>query len=328
MVRPLVDSFGRQVLDLRVSVTDRCNFRCRYCMPEEDMHWLPRQEILTFEEIERVAHIFVDHFGLTSLRLTGGEPTARAHLPELVRRLAALPVELSITTNGSTLGRLAGPLAAAGLHRATVSLDSLRRDRFAEITGRDALAQVLEGIDAAVSAGLAPVKVNAVMVRGFNDDEVVDLARFGRERGVEVRFIEFMPLDGAGEWSAERVVPAREVLERLSAVFPLVPFEQRGPQPAERFRYLDGAGTVGVVASVTRPFCEACDRARLTAEGALRSCLFSVRERDLRALLRGGAQDDEIAQAIEDEVASKWAGHAIGRVSFVRPARSMSQIGG
>jgi cyclic pyranopterin phosphate synthase len=326
--RPLVDSFGRQVTDLRISVTDRCNFRCRYCMPAEEMTWLPRQDILTFEEIERVATVFVAHFGLASVRLTGGEPTSRAHLPELVRRLARLPVELSMTTNGATLGRLAGPLREAGLHRVTVSCDSLRPERFATITGRDALPAVLAGIHAAISAGLAPVKVNTVLVRDFNDDEVVDLARFGREHGVEVRFIEFMPLDGAGEWSKGRVVPASEVLERLSTAFALEPMGHRGAQPAERFRYLDGGGTVGVIASVTRPFCGDCDRARLTAEGALRSCLFSVKETDLRALLRGGAPDVEVAEAIAAEVAAKWAGHAIGQVNFVRPNRSMSQIGG
>jgi GTP 3',8-cyclase len=333
-------------------------------MPQEDMHWLPRSEILTFEEIERVARVFVDRFGLSSVRLTGGEPTVRAHLPELVERLSHLPVELSMTTNGATLDRLAQPLKEAGLHRVTVSCDSLRPDRFAAITGRDMLPQVLAGLDAAVAAGLAPVKVNAVLVRGVNDDEVVELASFGRERGVEVRFIEFMPLDGDGQWSLDRVVPAREILDQVDAVYPLVPAAAanaapgvaasangpgastsgpeastsgpegshagpaRGPEPADRYRYVDGGGFVGVVASVTRPFCSNCDRVRLTAEGALRSCLFAVRERDLRAVLRTGGSDDDLAAAIEAEVATKWAGHAIGKVNFIRPARSMSQIGG
>jgi GTP 3',8-cyclase len=339
----LTDSFGRQVHDLRISVTDRCNFRCTYCMPHEDMRWLPRAEILTFEEIQRVARVFVERFGVTSVRVTGGEPTVRAHLPELVAMLARLPVELSMTTNGATLDHLAVPLKQAGLHRVTVSCDSLRPDRFASITGRDMLPQVLAGLDAALGAGLTPVKVNAVLVRGVNDDEVVDLAAFGRERGVEVRFIEFMPLDGDGQWSLDRVVPAREIIERVGAVFPLVPVAPggsngdgadghlpsgRGPEPADRYRYLDGAGYVGVVASVTRPFCSNCDRVRLTAEGSLRSCLFAVRERDLRAVLRGGGSDDDLADAIVAEVATKWAGHAIGKVTFVRPARSMSQIGG
>ncbi|HTW08469.1 MAG TPA: GTP 3',8-cyclase MoaA [Acidimicrobiales bacterium] len=327
-VRPLVDSFGRQVLDLRISVTDRCNFRCTYCMPSEDMQWLPRSDILSFEEIERVARVFVTYFGVTSLRITGGEPTVRAELPKLVGKLARLPVELSMTTNGASLRRLAQPLRAAGLHRVTISLDSLRPERFAAITGRDSLPQVLAGVEAAKAAGLEPVKVNAVLVRGVNDDEVLDLARYGRGHGVEMRFIEFMPLDGDGGWATERVVPASEVIERIDAEFPVEPMPQRGNQPAERWRYQDGEGYVGVVASVTRSFCHLCDRVRLTAEGELRSCLFSVTERDLRALLRSGAGDDELAEAIEAEVALKWAGHRIGQVNFIRPARSMSQIGG
>jgi cyclic pyranopterin phosphate synthase len=314
-------------MDLRVSVTDRCNFRCRYCMPE-DITFLPRSEILTFEEIERVAKVMVGCFGIESLRLTGGEPTVRAELPALVERLAQLPVELSMTTNGSALSRLAKSLKLAGLQRVTVSLDTLRRDRFAQIAGRDLLPQVLAGIEAALEAGLHPVKVNSVLMRGLNDDEVIDLATFGRDLGVELRFIEFMPLDGAGEWSSDRVVPAAEILAKVSSVFPLEPLAAGGPEPAERYRYSDGGGTLGVVASVTRPFCASCDRARLSADGQLRSCLFALRERDLRSMLRSGASDEELAQAIEDEVASKWAGHSIGKVSFVRPARSMSQIGG
>lgn len=331
MAAALTDKFGRQVKDLRVSVTDRCNFRCTYCMPHEDMHWLPRSEVLSFEEIERVVGVFNHHFGISSVRVTGGEPTARAQLPELVRRLAQFPVELSMTTNGATMDRLALPLKQAGLHRVTISLDSLQRDRFAAITGRDALAQVLAGIDAAVAAGLFPVKLNTVLVRGVNDDEVVDIAEFGRDRGVEVRFIEFMPLDGDARWSSGQVVTATEVLERISSVFPLEPVfspQERGTEPAERYRYADGAGAVGVIASVTRSFCSSCDRVRLTAEGSLRSCLFAVREADLRQLLRSGATDEQLAEAISSEVARKWAGHSIGQVHFVRPARSMSQIGG
>lgn len=328
MSRPLLDSFGRQVLDLRLSVTDRCNFRCRYCMPEEGMKWLGRSEVLSFEELVRVARVMVEHFGITSVRLTGGEPTVRAGLPGLVALLAQLPVELSMTTNGSSLARLARPLASAGLNRVTISLDSLRPERFAAMAGRDMLGAVLEGVEAARSAGLAPLKLNTVLVRGLNDDEVVDLARFGREVGAEVRFIEFMPLDASGEWSASRVVPASEVLGRVGAVFPIEAFGTRGAEPAERYRYLDGGGTIGVVAPVTRPFCASCDRVRLTADGELRSCLFSVRERDLRSLMRGGASDEELARAIEEEVAAKWAGHGIGKVTFVRPGRTMSQIGG
>ncbi|HLI23392.1 MAG TPA: GTP 3',8-cyclase MoaA [Acidimicrobiales bacterium] len=327
----LVDPFGRTVRDLRISITDRCNFRCRYCMPEEGMNWLPREDLLSFEEIERVARVCVERFGFGSIRLTGGEPTVRAHLPVLVGRLAALGVDLSLTTNGATLALVAGDLKDAGLQRINVSCDSLRPERFASITGRDALPRVLEGIDQAMAVGLQPVKVNCVLVRGVNDDEIVDFAAFGRQKGAHVRFIEWMPLDGGGEWAADRVVPASEVIAAIDRVFPLeavVSESGREAAPAERFRYRDGGGEVGVIASVTRPFCGSCDRVRLTAEGQLRNCLFAVREADLRAVLRGGGSDDDLAEAIAAEVGRKWAGHAIGQVHFIRPARSMSQIGG
>ena len=325
--RPLVDGYGRVHTDLRISVTDRCNFRCTYCMPEEGMQWLPRDEVLTFEELERLARLLVEVHGIRSIRLTGGEPTVRAHLPVLVGKLAALPVDLALTTNGATLRSVAPALAAAGLRRVNVSLDTLQPDRFEALTRRDQLADVLDGLDAAVEAGLAPVKLNAVVLRGVNDDEVVDLARYGRDRGVTVRFIEWMPLDGGDAWSGEQVVTQAEILEQIQAVFPLEPIV-RGSEPAERFRYLDGQGEVGVIPSVTRPFCDQCDRIRLTADGQLRSCLFSLEDHDLRGLLRGGASDDEVSQAIEACVAAKWAGHAIGQVQFVKPRRSMSQIGG
>ncbi len=331
MVTPLVDPHGRTVTDLRLSVTDRCNFRCTYCMPQEDMTWLPRAEVLSFEEMERVVALLVARYGLRSVRLTGGEPTVRAHLPALVARLAALGVELSMTTNGATLGLVASELAAAGLGRVNVSLDSLRPERFAEITGRDSLHRVRDGIAAAVTAGLSPVKVNCVLVRGVNDDEILDFAEYGRVSGTEVRFIEWMPLDGEGTWAGDRVVPAEEVLKVLSTRYEL---EAEGggaidgSAPAERYRYLDNGGHVGVVASVTRSFCGTCDRIRLTADGQLRNCLFSVRETDLRAILRSGGSDDDLAAAVEAEVGRKWAGHSIGQVHFVRPARSMSQIGG
>ena len=325
--RPLVDSYGRVHRDLRISVTDRCNFRCTYCMPEEGMKWLPREEVLTFEELERVARLLVERHGITSIRLTGGEPTVRAHLPVLVSKLAALPVDLALTTNGATLRTVAGALADAGLRRVNVSLDSLRPERFTELTRRDELYNVLDGIDAAVEAGLTPVKVNVVIVRGVNDDEIVDLARFGRERGITVRFIEFMPLDGGDAWHNDQVVPQTEIVECIEAVFPLeaVP---RGSEPAERFRYTDGGGEVGVIPSVTRPFCAQCDRIRLTADGQLRNCLFALEDHDLRGLLRSGASDDDVSDAIEACVGAKWAGHAINQVQFVRPRRSMSQIGG
>jgi cyclic pyranopterin phosphate synthase len=327
VARPLVDPFDRTVRDLRISITDRCNFRCRYCMPEEGMAWLRREDLLSFEELTRVARVCVQRYGFDSIRITGGEPTVRAHLPVLVSRLAALGAELSMTTNGATLALVAGDLKRAGLGRVNVSLDSLRPDRFASITGRDSLHRVLEGIEEAVSVGLGPVKVNCVLVRGVNDDEIVDFASYGRHRGVEVRFIEWMPLDADGEWAAERVVPSAEVVAAIDAVYPLER-QRRGSAPAQRYLYCDGRGAVGVVASVTQSFCSSCDRVRLTAEGQFRNCLFAVAETDLRAILRGGGSDDDIAAAIEADVGRKWAGHSIGQVNFIRPARSMSQIGG
>ncbi len=325
--RPLVDGFGRVHRDLRISVTDRCNFRCTYCMPEEGMTWLPRDEVLTFEELGRVARVLVERHGIDAIRLTGGEPTVRAHLPTLVAKLAVLPVDLALTTNGATLATVAPGLAGAGLRRVNVSLDSLRPERFAALTRRDQLQDVLDGIDAAVAAGLHPVKVNVVVVRGVNDDEIVDLARYGRDRGVTVRFIEWMPLEADGSWTNDQVVTQAEILQRIAAVFPLEAV-QRGSEPAERFRYLDGGGEVGVIPSVTRPFCEQCDRIRLTADGQLRSCLFALEDHDLRSVLRSGGTDDDLSDAIEACVGAKWAGHAINQVQFVRPRRSMSQIGG
>lgn len=326
----LVDRYGRTATDLRVSLTDRCNLRCTYCMPEEGMQWLPRDALLGFEELERVARVCIERFGFTGLRLTGGEPTLRSHLPVLVDKLACLgdgSHDLALTTNGITLPLLVDELAAAGLRRVTVSLDSLRRDRFVALTRRDRLDQVVEGIEAALAAGLRPVKVNVVLVRGVNDDEIVDLARFGRDRGATMRFIEWMPLDGGHDWGADRVVPSREVVATVGAVWPLEPVT-RGSAPAARWRYVDGGGEIGVVGSVTEPFCSTCDRIRLTAEGMLRACLFAHREADLRAVLRAGGDDDAVAEAIRAEVGTKWAGHDIGNISFLRPTRSMSQIGG
>jgi len=325
---PLVDPHGRTVRDLRISVTDRCNLRCRYCMPAEGMKWLDRSDLLTFEEIGRVARICVERFGFDGIRLTGGEPTVRSHLPVLVDKLAALGTDLSLTTNGATLRLLAEDLRSAGLRRINISLDSLRPETFFAVTRRHALGQVLDGIDAAVEARFSPVKVNCVLMRGVNADEIVDFATFGREKGVTVRFIEFMPLDADGDWSPATVVPAGEVVAAVGAVYPLEPVEVRGSAPAERFRYVDGGGEIGVVASVTESFCGSCDRVRLTAEGMFRNCLFAVRETDLRAVMRSGASDDDLAAAIVADVGGKWAGHAIGQANFVRPDRSMSQIGG
>jgi cyclic pyranopterin phosphate synthase len=329
VTQPLVDGYGRVHRDLRISVTDRCNLRCTYCMPAEGMQWLPRSDLLTFEEIERVARLLVARFGFTSVRLTGGEPTVRARLPVLVGRLAALDVDLSLTTNATSLGLIAQDLAAAGLRRVNVSLDSLRRDRVIELTRRDCLDSVLDGIDAALDAGLDPVKVNAVLIRGVNDDEVIDFVTFGRERGVSVRFIEFMPLDASGEWSADKVVSRDEIVATVDAVYPIeADHEHDGSEPAETFRYRDGAGEFGIIASVSDAFCGSCDRVRLTADGQLRSCLFALDETDLRAVLRGGGSDDDLAAAVTRCVAGKWAGHMVNEVQFIRPRRSMSQIGG
>lgn len=325
--RPLVDGFGRVHRDLRISITDRCNFRCTYCLPEEGIDWLPRDEVLSYEEIERIARVFVERFGFDSIRLTGGEPTVRARLPVLVDKLSALGVDLALTTNGANLALIAADLVQSGLTRINVSLDTLRPDRFEAITRRDVLPAVLAGIEAAVHAGLSPVKVNAVVMRGVNDDEVVDFARFGRDRGVSVRFIEYMPLDASAAWQREQVVDRDEIVSAVTAVFPARPVA-RGHEPAERFEYVDGGGDFGVISSVSEPFCGSCDRVRLTAEGRLRSCLFALDEYDLRGPLRTGASDDELAAIIEDAVAHKWAGHHIGQVTFIRPSRSMSQIGG
>ncbi|MEO8162880.1 MAG: GTP 3',8-cyclase MoaA [Ilumatobacteraceae bacterium] len=337
----LIDPYGRTVRDLRISITDRCNFRCTYCMPAEGMKWLDRSEVLTYEELHRVAGICVNYFDVDGIRLTGGEPTMRAHLAVLVGKLATLvvprsasspragkPIDLALTTNGATLRLIASELRSAGLQRINISLDTLSQKRFYEMTRRDELEHVLAGIETAIDVGFSPVKINAVIQRDVNDDEIVDLAAFGRDRGVEMRFIEFMPLDAQGSWEGSQVVGQDEIVAAIQAVFPIEQMSARGAAPANRWRYLDGKGTVGVIPSVTKPFCGDCDRVRLTADGQFRTCLFSTTEFDLRALLRGGASDDVVAAEIKRAVGLKWAGHNIGSVTFVRPHRSMSQIGG
>ncbi len=296
-------------------------------MPAEGMEWLNRSDLLSFEEIERISRVLVEKFGVKSIRLTGGEPTVRARLPVLVGKLAKLGVDLSMTTNGATLAMFADDLRSAGLQRLNISLDTLDPARFLDLTRRDELAKVIEGIDAAVRAGFSPVKVNAVLMRGINDDEVLPFLRMGREKGVTVRFIEFMPLDAQGEWSADRVISYDEILDEARSEFDFQPIE-RGTSPAERFAYSDGRGEFGIIASVTEPFCESCDRIRLTADGQVRNCLFALEHVDLRDLLRNGGSDDEIARAVAGEVDRKWAGHAIGQVHFLRPSKSMSQLGG
>jgi len=329
---PLIDPFARRVRDLRLSVTDRCNFRCTYCMPVEGMKWLPRSELLSYEELARIAGICVERWGFDGIRITGGEPTVRAHLPRLFELLRPLGVDLAMTINGVRLPELAHDLAAAGLQRVNVSLDTLHPETFRVLTRRDELDRVLAGIDAALSAGLQPVKMNVVVIRGINDHEVVDIAAFGRDRGVGVRFIEFMPLDAPGDWTMDQVVPSQEILDRIDAVYPLEDTRDGHAgahvEPAARVRYQDDRGDVGVIASVTEPFCESCDRVRITAEGKFRTCLFALEETDLRATMRDGGTDDDVAAAIQAAVGTKWAGHRIGQVSFVRPSRSMSQIGG
>ena len=324
----LIDPFDRVVRDLRISVTDRCNFRCTYCMPEEGMQWMPRSEILTFEEIERLARICVEHYGFNGIRLTGGEPTIRAHITTLVSKLAALGVDLAMTTNGATLRHHAHDLREAGLRRINISLDTLDRDKFARMTRRDELDNVLEGIEVATQTGFDRVKINAVVERGTNDDEIVDLARFGRDTGVEVRFIEFMPLDASDEWQRTKVVGQDEIVAAISAEWPTELVPATGAAPANLWRYLDGGGTVGVIPTVTKPFCGDCDRVRLTADGQFRTCLFATDEFDMRAALRSGETDEQIAERIKAAVGTKWAGHQINQVNFIRPKRTMSQIGG
>lgn len=327
MAEQLIDTFGRVHRDLRISITDRCNFRCTYCMPEEGMQWTPRDELLTFEEIERLARLLVERYGIDGIRITGGEPTVRAHLPVLIGKLAKLGVDLSITTNGATLRLLAHDLKAAGLKRINVSLDTFDRDRFIRLTRRDELDKVLDGIDAALEAGFEPVKVNCVVMKGVNDDEVLDFVRWGRDKGVVVRFIEFMPLDADEAWSHDKVLSQADIVELIGSHYDIEPLE-RGSAPAARWRYTDGGGEVGVIATVTEAFCDSCDRIRLTAEGKFRNCLFAVTEYDMRSMLRSGATDDDIAAALEGAVMDKWAGHQIGQVHFIRPKKSMSQIGG
>ncbi len=330
----LIDKHGRTVRDLRISVTDRCNFRCTYCMPEEGLKWLDKAEVLSFEEIGRVSRILVERFGINSLRLTGGEPTVRAHLPRLIEQLADLRLEdgtkpnIALTTNGATLRNIAGELRAAGLDRINISLDSLRADRFLAMTRRDELDNVLAGIAEASKAGFDIVKVNTVVERGANEDEILDMARYGRDNGLQVRFIEFMPLDASNIWERNKVVTQDEIVSVISAEFPLEIVPARGAAPADRWRYLDGKGTVGVIPSVSKPFCADCDRVRLTSDGQFRTCLFATVEFDLRNLLRNGGTDDEIADLIIHAVGTKWAGHQINQVNFIRPNRSMSQIGG
>jgi GTP 3',8-cyclase len=329
----LVDGFGRVATDLRVSLTDRCNLRCTYCMPAEGLPWLPSDTRLTDAELVRVVRVAVD-LGVEDIRFTGGEPLLRPNLPAIVRDIASHPSapRISITTNGIGLAKVAAELKDAGLHRVNVSLDTLDPERFKELTRRNRIDDVFRGLEAAAEAGLMPVKVNAVLMRGVNDVEAVDLLGFCLDRGYELRFIEQMPLDAQHAWNREEMIAADEILDLLGKQYTVVPDEEpRGSQPAERFRvHKDGVdlGTVGIIGSVTRPFCGACDRVRLTADGAVRNCLFARDEHDLRAVVRSGGTDDDIAAVFLGAIAVKKAGHGIGEPGFVQPDRPMSAIGG
>ena len=328
----LTDGYGRVATDLRVSLTDKCNLRCTYCMPPEGLEWLPRPDLLTDDELVRLIGIAVRDLGVTEVRFTGGEPLLRRGLPGIVARVADLRprAELSLTTNGIGLAKLAGPLHAAGLDRVNVSLDTLSAPTFTQLARRDRLADVLAGLAAAARSGLAPVKVNAVLMRDVNDHEAPALLRFCLEHGYRLRFIEQMPLDAQHGWRREDMVTADEIMALLSSDFTLKPDDSgdRGSAPAESFLVDGGPATVGIIASVTRPFCGSCDRVRLTADGQVRNCLFARQESDLRSLLRGGASDDEVARSWERAVAGKLPGHGINDPGFLQPARPMSAIGG
>ena len=326
---PLVDRYGRVHDDLRLSVTDRCNLRCIYCMPNEGMTFLPRAQILSFEEIVRVAAVARD-LGVRSVRLTGGEPLVRRGLRDLVERIAELGFDdVALTTNGILLAPIAKDLAAAGLRRVNVSCDSLRPERFEAIRRRGELEVVLSAMAAAEAAGLTPVKVNVVLLRGRNDDEILDFAAFARDTGRVVRFIEYMPLDAQGEWDRDQLVSGREVVERIEQVWPLVPVQQPGdPAPADRYRFADEIGEIGVISTVTEPFCGTCNRLRLTSDGAIRNCLFSDAEHSVREVLRSGGDDEDVAMLLRRAVWGKLPGHGINEPGFLRPRRSMSMIGG
>lgn len=327
--RRLIDRFGRVHTNLRVSVTDRCNLRCFYCMPAENVPFLPKPELLTYEEIVRVVQVAVS-LGVSNVRLTGGEPLVRRDLPILIEKLAAIPaLSLGLTTNGILLAEAARPLFDAGLRRINVSLDALDAQTFREITRRDGYEKVLEGIEAAKRTGFESIKLNAVAVRGLTEDQLVPFGRFARESGCAVRFIEYMPLDADQAWERRKVLFADEILAALSdGIRPLVPIGGNGHSPATEYAFDDGAGRIGIIASISRPFCGSCNRFRLTSDGKARACLFSLEETDIRSLLRSGGSDAEIADALVACVAGKWEGHEINTARFLYPERAMYSIGG
>lgn len=328
---PLIDTFGRLHDNLRISVTDRCNIRCFYCMPAEDVIFMDRQDLLTFEEMERFVRLVVP-LGITQLRLTGGEPLVRRDLDKLVRMLNAIPgiTDIGLTTNGLLLADQAEALYAAGLRRINISLDALDPVKFKKFTRRDGYEQVRAGIVAAQRVGFDPIKINAVSVRGMTEDEIVPFGHFARETGIEVRFIEYMPLDADNAWERDKVLYAQEIIDRLSSdVMPLVPVSDQDPNaPASDFVFADGVGRIGFISSISQPFCMSCNRLRITADGKLRNCLFSMEETDLRTLLRGGAPDEAIWTAVRESVTAKKEGHEINTARFVQPLRPMYSIGG
>ena len=329
-MKPLIDGHGRPIGDVRISVTDRCNFRCQYCMPAEGLPWLDRSALLTYEEIERLVRL-LSAMGVHDVRLTGGEPLVRKELWRLVERLAAIEdvQDLSLTTNGYLLTKQVDDLVRAGLRRVNVSLDSLARDSFFQLTRRDSLAQVLEGLEAAQRhPELRPIKVNVVALKNFTENEVLRFAEFARQNPYEVRFIEFMPLDADRAWTRDKVLPNAEIVAMIDAVYPLEPVGRERHGTARRYRFADGNGEMGFISPVSEPFCGDCNRIRLTAEGELRTCLFSMTETDLREPLRSGATDEELEAIIRDAVWRKELKHHVNDPGFVQPARSMSRIGG
>lgn len=331
----LQDSFGRTIHNLRISVTDRCNFRCRYCMPEEGMIWMKKAELLSFEELTRLARLFAE-LGVTKIRLTGGEPLMRKELHVLIRQLHAIPgiEDIALTTNGFFLAEQVDALEQAGLNRINVSMDSLNPQRFMEMVRRDYLDKVWEGLEAVERSSIRPIKINAVLMRGLNDSEIEAFAHLARTRPFIIRFIEFMPLGAEDGWTMDKVVPTQEIIRRIDALgVPLQPIRNNQQsaitgEPADRYRFEDGVGEIGFISSVSEPFCGSCNRVRITSDGKLRTCLFSLHETDLRQLVRSNASDQEIKSIIVDAVWKKEEGHLINRPGFVRPDRTMSSIGG
>lgn len=330
MAQSLIDSYGRTVNNLRISVTDQCNFRCIYCMPEEGMVFQPKEEILTFEEITRVVRI-VSKLGISKIRLTGGEPTVRKDLPLLIRMIADIPGidDMAMTTNGFLLKKMSKDLFEAGLPRINVSLDTLDEEKFKQMTRRDVLQKVMDGLEEATKYFQLPIKINAVAMKGYTDGDILDFAELARTRPYQIRFIEFMPLDADRTWTRDQVLTGKEIIDKINTKWPLEAVTRPGQrEPADLFRFKDGKGEIGLIASVSEPFCGSCNRIRLTADGKLRTCLFSLDETDIKTPLRTGATDEDIADLFITAVKNKEPGHHINDPTFIQPERSMSAIGG